>query len=444
MLLLEMLLYLFIFSQLILVMTTPLKILPIVLTCDNKYFNYALVTLQSIILNAKSPLIYHIHLVHVDITPEQQMIAQQLVANYDHILLDFMYLDQFDPSQFYCGINISYISVATYLRLYIPLLFPHYDRLLYLDCDIAVHLDLAQLLDIDLSDHLVAAVRDKYIDQCVLNDVANPFKIFPPEEHHLISKDYRYFDKTYYEQILGFTAPGEYFNAGVILFNLQRIRALGLSAAFLAAQQEIIEPVYRDQDILNYVVRQYGGYYHLADKFNAKYDNEDWCRIAPLQHEMYQVGSGYVHQHFPGREIAILASGVNRLPREIYHYLSSWKPWDDMHVDYGWIWWCYAATTPVFPTLMAGIKKGVFTTQIVAIFTTVAQQYLLAQNPPHSYTLPQGKATAQEIDCLARQAIAQREGTLPLQEGNVFVVPELLPPELVASAKQAKATGSSQ
>lgn len=99
------------------------------------------------------------------------------------------------------------------------------DKLLYLDCDIAVNMDLAELYDIDLGEHYLAAV----------------------EEPNLTYKDK-------FHGLRGFAKlPDRYFNSGVLLMNLRKFRELCAERnVFLDAFVEHADTrVFNDQDVLN-------------------------------------------------------------------------------------------------------------------------------------------------------------------------------------------------
>jgi lipopolysaccharide biosynthesis glycosyltransferase len=115
---------------------------------------------------------------------------------------------------------------ATWYRVFLPELLAGVERVLYLDSDLLVLDSLAPLWTIDISDHYLAAVT-------------NVFQI-----EHL-----------WRPTSLGLKSPLEYFNAGVMLLNLDLMRRDGCSetlseyAALHAAKLE-----WRDQDAVNVVL----------------------------------------------------------------------------------------------------------------------------------------------------------------------------------------------
>lgn len=135
-----------------------------------------------------------------------------------------------------------YITPSTYIRLDIPKLIPEKTgRLLYLDCDIIVRHDLSDLYRIDLEDNIFAAVRDFSIACLHKNN---------PNFSYLV-KDIDDID---------------YFNAGVILMDLDKLRRDGFSDNARLCYKQHPEFKFADQDILNFLYRKRTKY--LSCKYN--------------------------------------------------------------------------------------------------------------------------------------------------------------------------------
>ena len=86
---------------------------------------------------------------------------------------------------------------ATLLRLCLPELLPHINKILYLDGDIIVDGDISYLYNIDITDFLAAATRDS----------ASVYNIG-------------------YQTSMGINSSHFYFNAGVMLLNLEAFRKI--------------------------------------------------------------------------------------------------------------------------------------------------------------------------------------------------------------------------
>lgn len=95
-----------------------------------------------------------------------------------------------------------HLSPATYLRLFIPELVPtNMTRVLYLDCDILVQGDLAELWGMDMAGALIAATRD-----FAVTDIGHAYSGV----------------NDYCE--LGLDSAAPYFNAGILLMDIAQWR----------------------------------------------------------------------------------------------------------------------------------------------------------------------------------------------------------------------------
>ncbi|GAC1316765.1 MAG: glycosyltransferase family 8 protein [Thermoleophilaceae bacterium] len=122
--------------------------------------------------------------------------------------------------------TLDFISSATWFRLFLTELLPGVERVLYLDSDLVVVSSLDPLLEFDLADHYLAAVTN----------VFEPYYAHRPAD-------------------LGLSGPEAYFNAGVLLLNLELMRADGIGPAlreYAFAHRE--ELLWSDQDALNVVL----------------------------------------------------------------------------------------------------------------------------------------------------------------------------------------------
>jgi lipopolysaccharide biosynthesis glycosyltransferase len=122
-------------------------------------------------------------------------------------------------------------------RLFLPELLPDVDRVLYLDADTLVVDRIAPLWDLPLDESYVAAVSN----------------VFEPQFANRPS-------------LLGLDPTQEYFNSGVLLFNLAKMRHDGVTRRMLrfATEQQLLWP---DQDVLNVVLGR--ARVHLDPRWNC-------------------------------------------------------------------------------------------------------------------------------------------------------------------------------
>ena len=120
----------------------------------------------------------------------------------------------------------GFTGKATWYKLFLPELLPDSERVLYLDSDLLALDSLEPLWRTDLDGHYLAAVSN----------------VLPPLYRDRASR-------------LGMSDPSGYFNAGVLLLNLDAMRRDGRSRAmyeFGVANADDL--VLRDQDVMNVVL----------------------------------------------------------------------------------------------------------------------------------------------------------------------------------------------
>ncbi len=135
-----------------------------------------------------------------------------------------------------CGFKPS----PTWLRIFIPELFPDLDKLIYLDCDLSVSGDLASLLEVRLEDKPIGAVRDP--------GIAAWRRGMPSRSERKLYKD----RDEYLTRILGMDDPSSYFNAGVLLLSPRKLHEDGFLGMALDWLSENPSLRYLDQDLLNH------------------------------------------------------------------------------------------------------------------------------------------------------------------------------------------------
>lgn len=203
--------------------------------CDPKgtYCRHAAVTVVSIFANTNSRVC--VHIVHDCTLTAGNMEKLKRIADAYGQEIDFINVENvFDEKR----LDVSRLTIdgarGTLFRLLLPDITSQ-DKIIYLDCDIVVNMDIAELWNIPLDGRAVAAVRDVWsLDY--LKGKPLPWRL----------------DKAW--QLLG-VKRGEYFNAGVLLLNLKKLREnyhfLEAVSDFYAQYKKCI--TLADQDCLNYI-----------------------------------------------------------------------------------------------------------------------------------------------------------------------------------------------
>ena len=260
--------------------------IPVFFAVDNSYCPFLAVALQSIIDNSSSANKYLIKVLNTDISVEnKRKIVRYESDNVDIEFVDLNYYIQKVKDKLYTR---DYYSKTTYFRLFLPNLYPQYDKVLYLDSDIVVLDDIAELYNIDMGDDLVAAAPDDVIQ-------FNP--VF----------------QNYAEKVVGVADYRRYFNAGVLLMNLDQLRKFKFQEKFIYLLDRIRFSVAQDQDYLNRLCK---GRVKLLDRV--------WNRM-------------------PMPDPKIKLENV-----KLIHYNLAFKPWHFEDILYKEFFWMYAQETEYF------------------------------------------------------------------------------------------------
>lgn len=223
----------------------------VVCSCDDNYASYCGVMLTSLLHNNKDHHIV-VNILSSNMSDGNREKFGALSMTYGQEIL----IKDIDDNLFQ-GLYVTpgYITKESYFRLLIPSLFPQYEKVLYLDCDMIIRHDVSELWNTDLSGFAAAGVKDK----C-----------------DMIDKN---------AKRLGYPVSDSYYNAGMTLFNVSFLRGFDFERKvndFIRNKADIIR--FYDQDILNYICHGYfkevSVRWNMLDVFlmNAPYvisDNRD-------------------------------------------------------------------------------------------------------------------------------------------------------------------------
>lgn len=207
---------------------TPIHI---ALTFDDNFWAPAYATMRSVCLfsHRRSDLVFH--LCHRTLTDAHRADIAAITSEFPVTLHWY----DLDASALFRDVakrmpENKRLSNIVYARLMIDrLVGPEVERVLYLDCDMLVRDNIEKLYDIDMEGHPIAAVRDS-IGAFItggrdLRSNADLFDIADP-----------------------------YFNAGMVLIDVQQWRAADLIGRMEQALADgVMARIYYDQDFLNLV-----------------------------------------------------------------------------------------------------------------------------------------------------------------------------------------------
>lgn len=265
--------------------------IPIFFSCDDNYVPYLAVAIRSLIDHTTQNNIYRIIILNTGITESNQkklklMETENVKINFENISKSLQNID--NELKFRLR---DYYSIAIYYRLFIPSLFPMYEKAIYLDADMIILDDVAKLYEINMKDNLLIATTDSTV---------NDTEIF----------------KKYSKIALGIE-PKKYINSGMLVMNLRGMRQEKIEKKFIYLlvkyNLEVIAP---DQDYLN-----------VLCKDRIKYIEEAWDKMPDF------------------------GTKISQNDLHIIHYNMTRKPWHYDDVPYSDVFWQYAKKTEYCDTL---------------------------------------------------------------------------------------------
>lgn len=187
----------------------------IAFACNDNYLFGAEVMISSVMHHTRRNVFFHLLTFSLSDVGVQHI--ERVVSLYANARLQVVHGMDLEVN---ANHSISYLSNETYCRLMTPAMLPNVEKLLYLDIDLLIRGDVAELYDTDLSGYLVAGV----------------------EEEQMRGNGY--------PSAIGMKRAENYVNAGVLLMNLKALRDSGCGDEML---RRITGNTFRfaDQDILN-------------------------------------------------------------------------------------------------------------------------------------------------------------------------------------------------
>lgn len=263
------------------------ELIPIFFACDDAYAPYLTVMIKSLVDNANTKdYNYIIHVLATDLTLENQSKIRTVIKKGFKIKFENLSVEIDDILGKMSSRLRDYYTVSIYYRIFIPTLFPNYHKALYLDADMVAIDDVSKLYETELGDNLLAACRDGVVPT---NDIL----------------------KEYVEKAVGVDKWEDYFNSGVLVMNLDKMRQDMIQEKFVYLLDKYnFKTVAPDQDYLNAICKN-----------KVVYLDKGWD-------VMPNVDTSFDEKNF-----------------HIIHYNMFQKPWTYDNVKYGQYFWEYAKKT---------------------------------------------------------------------------------------------------
>ncbi|WP_250534527.1 DUF4422 domain-containing protein [Caballeronia sp. AZ10_KS36] len=294
---------------------SDLPLVSIVAATDHNYVSHMAALIASVFSNASRSRFIDFLILDGGITDDDRHGLRMLERLHPHARISFI-----DMSMQFLDIEAHmYFTRATFYRLALPDIVLDRPRLLFLDTDVVVLDDVSKVFDTDLGGKSIAAVRDLIMRAFVVQGV--------PSIATLGGKP----SMKYLSDYLGLGDDhGNYFQAGVILFDLEKLRALNMSEKMIADLRNR-RYWFLDQDVLNK---------HLAR--DVKYLSSNWNCVS-LPAELGGVLPDALNREY---ERSIQAPSI-------IHYAGGQKPWDNFDSFFAHYYWYYLRLTPWYERVLA-------------------------------------------------------------------------------------------
>lgn len=274
-------------------------VINIVMICDEGYVMPTLVAMTSIISNSKENTLIEFYIICDSLTEESRKRFCLLKSERSNI----SFIER--NSENYSGLEKSYskVSKASLLKFSIPELLCKIDKALYLDGDVIACKDLSDLYNIELGEHYAA----------VISDGPKNGKVAGGKKH------------AYY-------ADPKYFNSGVMLLNLKKMRDNGITDKLIDFRKNCYN-YFMDQDAFNCIFKD--NVIHIDARFDFM------LHLISYKNEGYSLKQLINFYNLPNyKDIDELFYNVY-----IFHYTLE-KPWKFFDVPMCETWYKYYMMSP--------------------------------------------------------------------------------------------------
>lgn len=285
--------------------------IPVVLSSSDYYVPYLYTTLFSTLKHKSQSDIYDVIILHESISTANRSKIKGLERIFNGVHIRFFNISPLIKSYTFKANN--HVSVETFYRLFIPVIFKNFKKIVFLDSDLIVLDNVGELYRLSDDNATISATRD-----------AEYQALYFGNENV----------RNYTQEVLKISDVKKYFQAGVIVFNVERFNNCYSLKELLdfASSREFM---FVDQDVLNSFLQDDVKY--LPMRWNVMTDCaghriNNIRTYAPLQtNKLYKEA---------------------RLSPSIIHYAGFAKPWDLPWDDFAEEFWKIARETIFYESIL--------------------------------------------------------------------------------------------
>ena len=265
-------------------------IVPIVFATNDNYAPYLSVALESLKTFADKNKFYDIYIFNSGLSELTKVKLKN--SETDNINIRFVNVSSLIKTN--ALYERDYFSVEMYYRLLISEVLAHYEKVIYLDCDIVVLDDVSKMLNFDLKNKILGVVNDK---------------VFSPGQKDYVNNNIK-------------VGEDNYFNSGILIINTKLFTEFSIKEKCFEVLGKYKKLSCPDQDALN--ISCFGQVLYLPESWNFQNGRGS-----------YTFEDRYYNKH------------------NIVHYTSAKKPWDTKGVELGEIFWKFARKSIFYEDILS-------------------------------------------------------------------------------------------
>ena len=271
--------------------------IPVFFASDDNYIPCLAVAIHSLEKNASKKNNYKLIILHSGMSEKGKQEIKEFEQ--ENIKIDFKDISNIENDlKDDLALRLrDYYSSTIYYRIFIGSLFPEYHKAVYIDSDVVLLDDIANLYNTDLEGNIIGAIHDGVLhDSKKLQD---------------------------YVEVNDGVENKKYFNSGVLVIDLDKFRETRVEERFVRILTKYnCDTIAPDQDYLNILCKDKVKYLPLSwDKM------PDYC------------------EHLDEKDLHLI------------HYNMFRKPWHYRDVEYSDIFWKYAKETKYYDELKKELES---------------------------------------------------------------------------------------
>ncbi|MGN0929691.1 MAG: glycosyltransferase family 8 protein [Alphaproteobacteria bacterium] len=256
---------------------------------DDNYIFPVKVVIKSIIANKNIDTKYNINIICVEVSDDNCKVLKDL----EELGNGKVFINLIDKKNIFKDIKMpAYVTPSALFKFSLAEILNDIDKCLYIDSDTMIQKDLSELYNIDIDNVYAGVIQD----------------------YHTI----------YYKEMNKKLNLGGYFNSGVMLLNLKKMREDGIAEKLIAQKKKEIETntvVFMDQNALNVVFEEKVKSLPLIYNYSTVYNIDELIICLPdeIRNNLQYYKDNAVIVHFSG---GMKPWKILRLDK---HFISFWK-----------------------------------------------------------------------------------------------------------------------